>query len=105
MESVVSKISNTFIILLLLGVLVELFSTFTVVASVEGLQISGIIVTSSVFDFLALSLLTFVSARSAKGAFGIIAGSSAFYVGGTSSFGSTAEDASPLNSGITAGSI
>jgi hypothetical protein len=105
MESVVSKISNTFTILLLLGVVAELFSAFSAVASVEGLKIPGIFVTSSVFHFSALSLSTFVSINSTEGAFSIIAGSSAFYVGGTGSLGSGAEEASAPNSGTMTGSI
>jgi hypothetical protein len=105
MESVVSKISNTFTILLLLGVVAELFSAFNVVASVEGLKIPGIFVISSVFYLSALSLSTFVSTSSNEGAFGIIIGSSSFYVGGAGSLGSAAEEASPPNSGTTAGSI
>jgi Na+/H+-translocating membrane pyrophosphatase len=50
-ESVVSKMSNTFTILFLLGVIAELFSAFSTVASTEGLRISGIFAASSVFDF------------------------------------------------------
>jgi hypothetical protein len=104
MESVVSKISNTFTILLLLGVVAELFSAFSVVASVEGLKIPGIFVTSSVFDLSSLYLSTFVSTSSTEGAFGILAGSLAFCVGGAGSLGSAAEEASPPNSGTMASS-
>ena len=60
LESGVSKISNTFTILFLLGVMAELFFAFSIVASVEGLKIPGIFVTFLVFDLLALSLSTFV---------------------------------------------
>ena len=105
MEPVVSSTSNTFTILLLLGVMAELFCAFSAVASVKGLKIPGIFVTSSVVDLSALSLSTFVSTGSTEGAFGIIAGSSAFCVGGTGSLGSAAEEASPPNSGTAAGSI
>jgi hypothetical protein len=105
MESVVSKISHTFTILFLLGVMAELFSAFNTVASVEGLKISGIFVTPSVFDHLALSLSTFVSTSSTEGAFGITADSSTFCVGEAGSFGSAAEEALPPNSDTTAGSI
>jgi hypothetical protein len=47
----------------------------------------------------------FDCARSTEGAFGIIAGFSAFCIGGMGSFGSAAEEASPPNSGTMAGSI
>jgi hypothetical protein len=88
----------------------ELFSAFSTVASVEelkipGLKIPDIFVTSSVFYPSALSLSTFISISSAEGAFGITVGSSIFCVGGIGSFGSAAEEASPPNSGTTAGSI
>jgi hypothetical protein len=83
----------------------ELFSAFSTVASVEGLRIPGIFVASSVFDLSASSLSTFISISSIKGAFGITADSSIFCVGGAGSFGSAAEEASPPNSGTTAGSI
>jgi hypothetical protein len=106
MESVVSNTSYTFIIiLLLLGVVAELFCAFSAVASIEGLKIHGIFVTSSVFDLSVLSLITFVSTSSTEGTFGIIAGSSVLCMGGTVSLDSAAEEASPPNSGTTAGSM
>jgi hypothetical protein len=83
----------------------ELFCALSAVASVEGLKVPGIFVTSSVVDPSALSLSTFVSTSSTEGAFGIIAGSSALYIGGAVSLDSAAEEASPPNSGTTAGSI
>jgi hypothetical protein len=100
----VSNTSSTLAILLLLGVVAELFCAFGAVTSDEGLKISNTFV-SPIFDSLALSLSVFDSARSIEGAFGIIAGSSSFYVGGMGSLGSAAEEASPPNSGTTAGSI
>jgi hypothetical protein len=105
MESVVSNTSNTFTILLLLGVVAELFYAFSAVASIEGLEIPGIFVTYSVFDIAALSLLNFVSTNSIEGAFGIIIGSSVLCMGGTISLDSAAEGASPPNSGTTTGSM
>jgi hypothetical protein len=100
----VSNTSSTLAILLLLGVAAKLFCAFGAVTSDEGLKISNTFV-SPIFDSSALSLSVFDSARSTEGAFGIIAGSSAFCVGGMGSLGSTAEEASPPNSGTTAGSI
>jgi hypothetical protein len=97
--------SYTFAILLLLVVVAELFCVFGIIASVEGLKISGIFVISSVFDFSALSLSTFVSTSSTEGTFGIIAGSSVLCMGGTISLDSAAEEASPQNSGTTTGSM
>jgi hypothetical protein len=105
MVSVVSNTSNTFTILLLLEVVAELFCASSAVASVEGLKIPGIFVTSSVFYLSTLSLLIFVSTSSTEGAFGIIVGSSVFYMGGTNSLDLVAEEASPPNSGTTAGSM
>ena len=91
-------------ILLLLGVAAELFCAFGAITFDEGLRISNTFV-SPIFDSSALSLSVFDSARSTEGAFGIIADSSAFCVGGMGSLGSAAEEASPQNSGTTAGSI
>jgi hypothetical protein len=105
MESVVSSTSNTFTILLLLGVMAELFCALSAVASVEGLKVPGIFVTSSVVDLSALSLSTFVSTSSTEGAFDIIADSSALYIEGAVSLDSAAEEASPPNSGTMAGSM
>ena len=95
----VFAVSSTFTILLLLGVVAELFCAFSAVASVEGLKIPVIFATSSVFDLSALSLSTFVSISSTEGAFGIIAGSSVLCMGGIASLISAAEEASPPNSG------
>jgi hypothetical protein len=96
--------SSTFAILLILGVAAKLFCAFGTVTSAEGLKISNIFV-PSIFGSSALSLLVFDSASSAEGAFGMIAGSSVFYVGGMCSFGLAAEEVFPPNSGTTAGSI
>jgi hypothetical protein len=87
---VVSKTTSSTFAILLLGVVAELFCVFGAVASVEGLKISGIFVTSSVFDLSALSLSTFVSTSSTEGAFGIIAGSSVLCTGGIVSLVSAA---------------
>jgi hypothetical protein len=95
---------STFAILLLLGVAAKLFCAFGTVTSAEGFKISNIFV-PSIFGSSALSLSVFDSASLDEGIFGIIAGSSAFYVGGMGSFGSTAEEVSPPNSGTTTDSI
>jgi hypothetical protein len=79
-----------------LGVTAKLFCAFGTVTSAEGLKISSIFV-PSIFGSSALSLSVFDSASSAEGTFGIIAGSSAFCVGGMGSFGSAAEEVSPPN--------
>jgi hypothetical protein len=55
----------------------------------------AIFVISSVVYLSALSLSTFVSTSSTEGAFGIIAGSSALYIGGAVSLDSAAEEAPP----------
>ena len=83
----------------------ELFYALNVVASVEGLKVPGIFVSSSVVDLSALSLSTFVSTSSTEGAFDIIASSSVLYMGGIVSLVSGAEEASPPNSGTTVGSM
>jgi hypothetical protein len=85
--------------------MIKPISFFGIVASLEGLKISSIFVISSVFDFLALSLSTFVSTSSIEGTFGIIAGSSVLYVGGIVSLDSAAEEVSPPNSRTTVGSM
>jgi hypothetical protein len=72
--------------------------------SAEELKISNLFA-SSVFGSSALSLSAFGSVISADGAFGMVAGSSAFYVGGVGSFGAAAEEVSPPKSGTTAGSM
>jgi hypothetical protein len=100
----VSKTSSTLAILLLLGDVAELFCAFGAVTSDEGIKISNTFV-SPIFDSSALSLSVFDLGRSTEGAFGIIAGSSAFYVGGMVSLGLAAEEASPPNSGTTVGLI
>jgi hypothetical protein len=100
----VSNTSSTFAILLLLGVVAELFYAFDTVTSDEGLKIFSAFV-SSIFGFSALSFSVFDSARSTEAAFGIITGSPAFCIGGMGSLRSTAEEASPPNSGTIAGSI
>jgi hypothetical protein len=92
--------SSTFAILLLLGVATKPFCAFGTVASVEGLKIYGIFAISSIFDPSA-----FVSTSSTESNFGIIAGSSVLYAGGTVSFVSAAEEAPSPNSGTTAGSM
>jgi hypothetical protein len=100
----VSNTSSIFAILLLLGVAAKLFCAFDTVTSAEGLKISNIFV-PSIFGSSALSLSVFDSVGSPKGTFAIIAGSSAFCVGGMGSFGLAAEEVSPPNSGTTLGSI
>jgi hypothetical protein len=57
----------------------------------------------SIFGSSALSV--FGSANVAEGAFGKVAGSSAFCVEGIGSFGVAAEEVSPPNSGTVAGSM
>jgi hypothetical protein len=98
----ISNTSITLAILLLLGVAAKLFCAFGAVTSDEGLKISNTFV-SPIFDSSALSLSVFDLARSTEGAFGIIAGSSAFCVGGMGSLGLAAKEASPPNLGTTAG--
>jgi hypothetical protein len=100
----VSNTSNTFAILLLLRVAAELFCAFGTVTSDEGLKIPSVFV-SSIFGFSALFSSVFDSASSTEASFGIVAGSSTFYVGGMSTFGSAAKEVSSPNSGTTAGSI
>jgi hypothetical protein len=100
----VSNTSSTFAILLLLGVAARPFCVFGTVTSAEELKISNIFV-SLIFGSSALPLSAFDSASSAEGTFGIIVGSSAFYVGEVGSFGLAAEEVSLPNSGTTAGSI
>jgi hypothetical protein len=82
----------------------DFFCAFGTVTSAEGLKISNIFV-SSVFGSSALSLPAFDSASSAEDAFGMVAGSSAFCVGGMGSFDSAAEEIFSPSSGTTAGSI
>jgi hypothetical protein len=101
----VFKISNTFTILLLLGVMAKLFSALSIVASVEGLRIPDALVAFSIFDLSVLSSTAFVSINLIEGVFGATAGFSTSCVGGTCSFGSVAEDVSPPNSGTMAGSM
>jgi hypothetical protein len=84
---------------------VEFFCVFGTVATVQGLKFSGIFATSSIFDPSALSLSAFVSTSSTEGNFGIIAGSSVLYAGGTISFVLAAEEVPSPNSGITVGSM
>jgi hypothetical protein len=100
----VSSTSSTLAILLLLGVAARPFCIFGTVTSTEGLKTSNIFV-PSVFGSSALSLPVFALAYSAEGAFGMVAGSSAFCVGGIGSFGSTTEEVFLPNSGTTTGSI
>jgi hypothetical protein len=80
-----------------------LICTFGTVAFSGGLKTFDTFVVSSVSGLSALS--TFVSTSSAEASFGIVAGSSAFYVGGMGFFGSAVEEVSPPNLGTTAGSI
>jgi hypothetical protein len=82
---------------------VELFCTFDIVASIEGLKISGIFYISSIFDPSVLSAV--VSTSLTEGNFGIIAGSSVLWAGGAVSSVLTAEEAPSSNPGITAGSM
>jgi hypothetical protein len=105
LESIVSKMSKTFTILFLLGVIAELFSAFSIVTSAEGFRISGIFVVPSVFDLSVSPSSTLVSISLVEGAFGVVAGSSAFYIGGVGSVGAAVEEVSPPNSDIVAGSI
>jgi hypothetical protein len=100
----VSSTSSTLAYLLLLGVAARPFCIFGTITSAEGLKTSKIFV-PSVFGSSALSLPVFASACSAEGAFGMVAGSSTFYVGGIGSFGSAAEEVFPPNSGTAAVSI
>jgi hypothetical protein len=93
-EPVVSKMSNTFTILFLLGVIAELFSAFNTVAYAEGLRISGIFAASSVFYFSDLSSITLVSISLDEGTFGITAGSLISCVGGACSFASATAEVS-----------
>jgi hypothetical protein len=98
----VSSTSSTLAILFLLGVATRPFCAFGIVTFTEGLK------TSNVFVLLILGssvLSVFGSANLAEGAFGKVAGSSAFYVKGIGSFGAAAEEVSPQNSGTTAGSM
>jgi hypothetical protein len=100
--AVSSTTSSPFAIILLLGVVAELFCAFGIVTSDEGLKISG---TFSIFDSSALLLPTFVSSSSAKGSFEVVAGSSIRCAGGAVSLVLVAEEAPSPNSGIAAGSI
>jgi hypothetical protein len=95
--------SSTFAILLLLGVVAELFCAFGTVASIEGLKISGIFVISPIFDPSALSAVASTSLTESN--FGIMVGSQVFYAGRTVSFVSADEEAPSPNSGITVGSM
>jgi hypothetical protein len=82
----------------------ELFCAFGTVTSDEGLKISGTFI-YSIFDSSPLPLPAFVSTSSAKGSFGIVAGSSILCAGGTVYFVLAAEEAPSSNSGIAAGSM
>jgi hypothetical protein len=96
--------SSTFSILLLLGVVAELFCAFGTITSDEGLKISGTFI-SSIFDSSTLPFSAFVPTSSAEGIFGSVAGSSILYAEGTVSFVLAAEEVPSPNSGITAGSM
>jgi hypothetical protein len=85
-----------------LGVAARPFCAFDIVTYVEGLKTSNVFVPS----ILGSSVLSvFGSANLVEGAFGKVAGSSAFCVEGIGSFGAAAKDVSPPNSGTMAGSM
>jgi hypothetical protein len=100
----VSSTSNIFTILFLFGVAAKPFYVVGTVVSAEGLKISNLF-SSSVFGSSALSLSAFGSVISAKDAFSIVVGSSAFCVRGVGSFGAAAKEVSPPKSGTAAGSM
>jgi hypothetical protein len=100
----VSSTSSTFTILFLFGVAARPFYAVGTDISAEGLKISNLFA-SSVFGSSALSLSAFGSVISAEGAFGMVAGSLAFCVGGVGSFGAAAKEVSPPKSGTTSGSM
>jgi hypothetical protein len=76
---IVSSTSNTLAILFLLGVAARPFCVFNTSTPAEGLRTSNVFV-SSVLGSSILSV------------FGIVAGSSAFCIGGVGSFGAAAEE-------------
>ena len=83
--------SSTIAILLLLGVVAELFCVFGTVASVEGFKVSGIFVNSLISSPSALS--AFVSTSLIESSFDILAGSSILCAGRAISFALTAKEA------------
>jgi hypothetical protein len=84
------------------GVAARPFCAFGIVTSDEGLKTSNVFIPS----ILGSSVLSvFGSANLVEGAFGKVAGSSAFCVEEIGSFGAAAEEISPPNSGTTAGSM
>jgi hypothetical protein len=104
----VSSTSSTLAILFLLGVAARPFCAFGIVTSAKGLKTSNVFIPSIIGSPSILGssvLLVFGSANLAEGAFGKVAGSSAFCVEEIGSFGAAAEEVPPPNSGTTAGSM